>query len=203
MITFMLEKWNSAGRWVLKGWQEGCSGDRADGSEKQSRMGGQMRKVSTPICLLMQEEWGEGLATWGTSWQECLAGLQRPGPQAEEKAALEHSLGSFGAGKALRGEECGEHHPQRVKREDRTWRGKRGRQGTPGVGLVLQLLLLPPAPPSSLNLPSTVLPVPSFQNTCDRITHPTNKEEIDKNSQSLRPSGIAFCLSEHWLPPQA
>ena len=63
-----------------------------DGSETQSRGAG-----------ADEGRVGAGLATWGTCGQECLAGLQCPGPGAEEKAELEHHLGSFGAGTSVGG----------------------------------------------------------------------------------------------------
>ena len=63
-----------------------------EGSETQSRGGG-----------ADEGRVGEGLATWGTCRQECLAGLQCPRPGAEEKAELEHHLGSFGAGTSVGG----------------------------------------------------------------------------------------------------
>ena len=44
-----------------------------------------------------------GGVSYPTCWQECLAGLQCPRPGAEEKAELEHHLGSLGAGMSVGG----------------------------------------------------------------------------------------------------
>ena len=108
---------------------------------------------------------GEGSATWGTCGQGCLAGLQCPGPGAEEKAELERHLGSFGTGTSVGGGRVLGITLRRCR--ERT---------EPGVGGGQAEALGRASLPTPCSALCSVPPGPSFQNASDHIPHPPTKE---------------------------